>query len=318
MHVYRWDLDRTYLDTDIRSVRGMLRAALEQASEKRTIPGAAALLRGLIAADPSCRVSVISGSPTQMRAVLAEKLARDGIRVDSLILKDNLRNLRKGRFRALRGQVGYKLPKLLEQRVGLGAKVEETLFGDDTEVDALVYRLYAEAIAGRIDEGEVVRVMEAGGAYTDTVEQAIRALRRIGRADAVRDIFIHADVGVPLSRYRLLGRQVVPVHSWFQAAALLWVRKRLPAADVAIVAQACMLEANLDEEGFAGLLQDLVRRQRMTVDQVEGLLGEAPTLAPLAPHVRQALERLGRVPDFPPHADPPDFLGFLEAIAHAE
>ena len=41
VHVYRWDLDRTYLDTDIRSVRGMVRAALEQASEKRTIPGAA-------------------------------------------------------------------------------------------------------------------------------------------------------------------------------------------------------------------------------------------------------------------------------------
>lgn len=315
MHVYRWDLDRTYLDTDIHSVRGMVRAAFEQASEKRTIPGAAALLRGLIAADPSCRVSVISGSPTQMRSVLMEKLARDGVRVDSLILKDNLRNIRKGRFRAVRGQLGYKLPKLLEQRVGLGSKVEETLFGDDTEVDALVYRLYAEAVAGRIGEGELSRVMVAGGAYTDAVEQAIAALRRIGRAEAVSDVFIHADVGVPLARYRLLGRQVVPVHSWLQAAVLLWARGRLRASHVVDVAEACMAEAGLDEEGVAGLLQDLVRRRRLLPDPLRVLLAEAPGLAPLVAPVERALGRLGRIPDVPDYADPPDFLGYLRALA---
>src|SRR5690606_14012409 len=123
--IYRWDLDRTYLDTDITSVRGMVRAALEPAAEKRTIPGAGALLRGLITTDPACRVSVISGSPTQMREVLAEKLARDGVRVDQLVLKDNLGNLRRGRFRAIRGQVGYKLPQLFQLRIGLGSGVRE-------------------------------------------------------------------------------------------------------------------------------------------------------------------------------------------------
>ena len=35
---------------------------------------------------------------------------------------------------------GYKLPRLLQQQVGVGASVQETLFGDDSEVDALVYR----------------------------------------------------------------------------------------------------------------------------------------------------------------------------------
>jgi len=40
----------------------------------------------------------------------------------------------------------------------------------------------------------------------------------------------------------------------------------------------------------------------------------APALAPLAPTIEAALARLGRVPELAPHADPPDFLGFLRAI----
>jgi hypothetical protein len=51
-----------------------------------------------------------------MRAVLTEKLKLDGVEFDELVLKDNLRNLVRGRFKALRGQVGYKLPVLLESR----------------------------------------------------------------------------------------------------------------------------------------------------------------------------------------------------------
>ena len=79
MHIYRWDLDRTYLDTEIDSVRGLLRTALESAGEKKVIPGADALLRSLIRHDPDAMVCILSGSPRQMRGVLREKLALDGI-----------------------------------------------------------------------------------------------------------------------------------------------------------------------------------------------------------------------------------------------
>jgi hypothetical protein len=44
------------------------------------------------------------------------KLKLDGVEFDELVLKDNLRNLVRGRFKAMRGQVGYKLPVLLESR----------------------------------------------------------------------------------------------------------------------------------------------------------------------------------------------------------
>lgn len=314
MHVFRWDLDRTYLDTDITSVRGMIRTAFEQAAQKQSIPGAPALLRGLVDHDPGCRVAIISGSPIQMRDVLEEKLALDGIRFDALVLKDNLGNLRRGRFRAIRGQLGYKLPHLLEQRGGLGKGVRETLFGDDTEVDALVYALYAEAIAGRVSEDDLARVMEAGGAYPDSIDAALRALRRIGHADAVEDIFIHADRGIPLKAYRLMGERVIPVHSWFQAALVLWLRGRLGAAHVVEVARDCTNDDGMDEHALAALVQDLVRRRRIGPDAVRGLLDEAEGLASLGPIILQALDRLGPPPDAPPGRRRPDFLAFLRAI----
>ena len=264
MHVYRWDLDRTYLDTDIDSVRSMIRHAFEPASRKRCIPGAPALLRALIQADGSARVAIVSGSPTQLRAVLEEKLALDGIRFDSLVLKDNLANLRRGRLRAVKEQVGYKLPKLLRQRVGLGPAVRETLFGDDSEVDALVYAVYADAVAGRVGEDELARVMEVAGAYDDAVQEAVGALRQIEPTDAVEDIFIHAERGTPLRRFHLLGPRVVPVFSWFQAALILWTRHRLPPAGVLDVARATVDDGGLSDQAMAGLVQDLVRRGLVT------------------------------------------------------
>jgi phosphoribosylamine--glycine ligase len=45
--------------------------------------------------------------------------------------------------------------------------VRETLFGDDAEVDALVYSIYADAIAGRLHSEELARVLEAAGGYPE-------------------------------------------------------------------------------------------------------------------------------------------------------
>lgn len=286
MHIYRWDLDRTYLDTDIHSVRGLIRTAMETAEEKRTVPGAPALLRGLVDHNPTARVAILSGSPTQMREVLQEKLALDGIRVDSLVLKDNLRNLRRGRFRAIRGQLGYKLPQLLSLRLGHPHDAQETLFGDDSEVDALAYTLYADAISGRIEEPELRRIMRLGDAYQDQIDHAIRSLRRIPKNDAVEDVFIHVGRGLQLDAFDALGALVVPVFSWFQAALVLVHRGRLPSTAAEAVVRACRARGSGHPRAFVGLAQDVVRRGLCPAEVVtevfehnESLTAEADTLA---------------------------------------
>ena len=45
--IYRWYLDNTYLQTEFVSLRALVRTAFEGAEAKRTVPGAATLLREL-------------------------------------------------------------------------------------------------------------------------------------------------------------------------------------------------------------------------------------------------------------------------------
>lgn len=296
MHVYRWDLDKTYLETDFDSFRGLVRSATEPASEKVAVPGAPALLRGLSGL-PETRIFFLSGSPTQMREVLEEKLRLDGVRFESLTLKDNLGNLRRGRISAIRGQLGYKLPHLLQARVGMARQSRECLFGDDAEVDALVYTLYAEAVSGRLRSDELVRVMRMGGAYGDRVDAAVGALASIPTSDCVDRIFIRLARRHPSTRFAPLGSRVVPVHSWWQAALVLVEDGRLPEDAAAEVLADCMRAGALDAFAVAGLTQDIVRRRGCSVSTVERI--------PMDSGLQQAvLGVLRRVPD-PGPAQPP-------------
>src|SRR4029079_4417235 len=105
-----------------------------------------------------------------------QKLRLDGARWASLTLKPNLENLLRLRFRALRGQLGYKLPALLRRRAELahqrdlsGELIREVLLGDDAEADAFVYSLYADVCEGKVDGLTLAEVMRRGEAYEDTI-----------------------------------------------------------------------------------------------------------------------------------------------------
>src|SRR5499433_4025925 len=214
--IYRWDLDKTYLQTEFDTFRQLVRTAMQKASEKQAVPGAAALIRELRAQGDS-RLCIISGSPTQMRNVLEAKLKLDGVEWDELVLKDNVRNLLRGRFRALRGQVGYKLPVLLESRIRAPVEAEEVLFGDDAEADAFIYSLYADLIAGRVDPNALRKIVAAAELYKDETERLFQALRNISPADPVRRIFIHLDRLTPPASFSNFGPRVVPAFNYFQA-----------------------------------------------------------------------------------------------------
>ncbi len=308
MQVYRWDLDKTYLHTDIDSVRGLVRSAIEPARAKRAIPGAPALLRELARERPGWRprIFILSGSPTQMRPVLEQKLRMDGVRFDEFILKDNLGNLKRGRLRAVRGQFGYKLPQLLRGRIGLGGAVRESLFGDDAEVDALVYSVYADAIAGRIGASELSRVLAAAGAYPDSIVDALAALRKVATADAVDRIFIRLDRGRPLTVFEPLGSRVVPVRSWFEAALVLYGAGELSADAVTRIRAAVAIPDAELVAYFGGVLAGGYADQAA----MARLLGEVPP----DPMWAAAERELARGPfTYRPPAPPPG-VDYLEVL----
>ena len=307
MRVYRWDLDKTYLQTDFESVRGLMRSAVESARDKRAVPGAPTLLRELARERPGWRprVMLLSGSPTQMRPVLESKLRMDGIRFDRFILKDNLANLRRGHLRAMRDQFGYKLPHLLADRVGLGAAVRETCFGDDAEADAIVYSVYADAIAGRIASAELSRVLEAAGAYPHAIVEALSTLTRVARADAVDRIFLRLDRGEDRRDFAPLGTRVIPVRTWFEAGLVLCGSGEIDGEALARVYAACQLGEGDAREGVRRMLE------RGAVD----VPAARTALAPVAdPGLRSVLSLLdeGEWPYRPPAPAPG--MDYLELV----
>ncbi|HLT31653.1 MAG TPA: phosphatase domain-containing protein [Myxococcaceae bacterium] len=318
--IYRWDLDKTYLQTDFDTFRQLVRTAFQKAHEKRAVPGASALIRELHA-QGDARLSIISGSPRQMRAVLEEKLKLDGVVFDELVLKDNVGNLLRGRFRALRGQVGYKLPALLESRERAPIEAEEVLFGDDAEADAFIYSLYADLLAGRVDERILVQVLDRAEVYPDERERVLEIWKRMPTADPVRRIFIHLDRLTPPASFRRYGPRVVPIFNYFQAALVLMADGMLTAPQVARVAVELVQTAGYNLLSLANSFQDLLRRG-LPLQQVGDKLVEAlnapQTLSVLMRPGAEMLGAFGRrlsalgTPPTPPPVVSVDYLSLLD------
>ena len=284
-HVYRWDLDKTYLKTDFDTFRDLLRSAFEGAEKKQTVPGAAALLRELRKAEHA-RVCFISGSPRQMRRVLTRKLQLDGVEFDEFILKPNLTNLFKGRFRALRDQVGYKLPALLAGRAGLGENIRETCFGDDAEADAFVYSLYADLVAGRVDRAALDRVLELARVYPDDAARTHTLAESLPRGEAVSRIYIRLDRRSPTARFDRYGPRLVPVYNYFQAALVLYEDQRIDADALARIALDMIEKSDYTHDALRNSLQDLLRRGRLKL----------PTARGLGAHLAAGIPSLGALP----------------------
>ncbi|MFO0759097.1 MAG: hypothetical protein U0359_21575 [Byssovorax sp.] len=274
--IARWDLDKTYLRTDFDTMRDLVRTALERPDQKRTVPGAAVLLRELGRA--GVEIHILSGSPEQLRGRLEEKLRLDGARWASLTLKPNLENILRLRFRALRGQLGYKLPALLRRRCEMvsqvderGTLVREVLLGDDAEADAFVYSLYADVCEGKVDAEALAEVMRRGQAYEDTIRDAVRYASYVPKGPIVERILIHLDRQSSPADFRMYGGRVVPFYNYLQAAFVLHEDGRIPARAVLRVAQDLAYAHNFDSAALARSYLDLSRRGHVTGQGIPAL-----------------------------------------------
>lgn len=318
--IYRWDLDKTYLQTDFDSFRQLVKTAFQKAHEKRAVPGAAALIRELHS-NGNVKLCIVSGSPTQMRTVLIEKLKLDGVEWDELVLKDNLRNLVRGRFKALRGQVGYKLPVLLESRSRAPVDSEEVLFGDDAEADAFIYSLYADMVARRVSEPVVHRVLEAAEVYPDDIHRIMTQWQAMPIADPVRRIFINLDRLTPPAYFQRYGPRVVPVFNYFQAALVLMADRHLTAPQVLKVMFELVTTAGYNLLTLSNSFQDLLRRGLPIADVaqslVEALQGPAAVMNAVRPFpdilaaFTKRVAALGAMPTAPPPKEI-DYLSLLD------
>lgn len=221
--VFIWDLDKTYLRSEFSTLRGLIRTAFEPGRNKVAYPGAAALLKTLRRrSDGSLRpIFFVSASPPQIRERILEKFALDGIELDGIYFKDNLRNFRPGRFNRLREQMGYKLMALLDLRARLPTGAVEVTFGDDSENDPAVYAVYSEILQGRLRGVRLSRYLEKQGVKPDEATKIAWRSRRMPPRPPVRRIFITVHRDLDPRYYRRYGLDVVPTRNAFQAAVVL-------------------------------------------------------------------------------------------------
>ena len=210
--VFRWDLDKTYLKSEFDTLRDMMRIPFEKAEDKVAAPGVAALIRALresaLSRGRTVRVHFVSASPPQIGRAIRRKLELDGIVYDGIVFKNQLQRLMRGKFRHLREQVGFKLTELLKARRDEPPAAREYLFGDDWESDPLIYSLYADIVAGRVDTAELAAILRAVRVDPPLIEQAC-ALAARHRAGRGRGAHLHqpraAHAAGAAARLRRLG-----------------------------------------------------------------------------------------------------------------
>jgi hypothetical protein len=324
--IARWDLDKTYLRTDFDTLRDLVRTAIERPDQKRTVPGAAALLRELGRA--GVETHILSGSPEQLRSRIAEKLRLDGVKYASLTLKPNLENLLRLRFRALRGQLGYKLPALLLRRCEMGAQrsaagnlVQEVLLGDDAEADAFVYCLYGDICRGLVDEETLALVLKDGGAYDDSIRDCVNFAKYIEKGDVVERVLIHLDRQSSPSEFRAYGSRVVPFYNYLQAAFVLYEDGRIPPESVLAVATDLVIVQNFERSALARSYLDLCRRghlRGLRLDELSAALDRlvAVRRAPAASELVAMIDGIRQAERLEQSAAEPSPIDYRVLVSH--
>lgn len=267
-----WDIDKTYLDTQFSTIRGLMAIPFQFAIDKRSIPGAAALLRALRRGPGPTSALVplyfISGSPPELRGVIERKMTLEGVEFDGITFKDQLGLALRGRFRDIKSQIGYKLRALLRYRRELPDRAQWLLFGDDVEDDQEAFLLFG-AIIGGLQKQALETLLRAKRVNEGDIEEITELAESISRgADPVERIFIHLESGRPPEPSA--DPRVVHTRSFLQTAMVLASIGRIREDAVGAVVKDLRLR-QVEESTLAGHVADA--RDRLRVPEAIAQLG---------------------------------------------
>jgi len=299
--IYVWDIDKTYLATEIHSLSALLAVPFEFAIDKRNVAGTGALLRalrrgrvdfGLTAVNP---IYFVSASPPQLRRVIQRKMLIDGVEFDGISFKDQVHLVTRGQFGKLREQIGYKVSALLLNRRELPWTCSETLFGDDSESDALIYSIYGDIIAGRMRGDALIKTLLKHQVRREDALYIAGLADGLPERDLVDGIYINLEVRKDPNRFEGFSPIVVPSHDAFQAALRLFEDGHIGIEGVASVAEQLVVTLQRRPPSLLRSAADMVSRAAVSIETVASLW--------------TTLQRRGLAPDYfvvdASHATPP-------------
>jgi hypothetical protein len=260
--VFVWDIDKTYLNTNFDTFRGLLRTAFEKAFQKINVPGTATLIKALEDSNrpKALPLYFISASPPQMEAKIYQKMLIDGVKPYGIFFKDNLKNFRPSKFRRLKQQVGFKIQALLELRLKIKKRVKMVVFGDDSESDAVVYSLFSDICQRRLPNPEILSVLEALHVLPEQRDRIVKLQEQIEVEDPIERIYINLVADTDPDYYRKFGRRVLATFTTFQLALDLFQEKRITSESLVMVAKDMIFNYGFTSEEIGKSLQDLDKR----------------------------------------------------------
>jgi hypothetical protein len=224
---YIWDIDKTWLDTRISQVKGMLKIPFEFAIDKRALPGTTALLHAL-REGPTGRehrpLYFITASPPFIRKSIERKMLLDGIEFDGVTYKDQIEVFRRRQFGSLREHTAFKLGALLLLARAFPAGTDVYMFGDDAERDPLIYSMFADICAGRLRGDSLIAAQLGLGALPEYARDVATLADSVPARERVRGIHINLVREADGSRIRECDSRVVGYPSAGAAARYLCER----------------------------------------------------------------------------------------------
>ena len=244
-----WDLDKSFLDTPFEELSELVKIPLQTAEERKSVVGAAELSRAL--QENGNSLAFVSGSPELLRGVIEEKFRLERLKIESLTLKDPLRELARGRGLSNRSQFAYKLRSLLSVPGLINQQL--ILFGDDFEIDPEVYYCFAQILSGQYTLSDLRQILIGCGCSDRSINTLISQAVLIRENALVKRIFIRRAAS---SRQNLhhLSSLIVHVDSWYQAALVLYLEELITKEEVFAIQSAC----GLSDFSVGGLFQSLV------------------------------------------------------------
>lgn len=216
-----WDLDKTYLDTRFESFRSLLRIPFEGAEKKHSYRSAASFLQAFthgLKSHAEVNLTFITASPPLLRKNIWKKFALDGLDVDALILKNASRNIWRRQFVLLRNHFVYKLGHLL-YLADLNPDWRFFCFGDDWEMDLLIYVAFRDLLAGELSIEDLGSLARQTRLEDDTLAFLLRVAERVAGSGQEVMVFLHRVRYRPLRFFQVAGRGILAFDSYLQLAA---------------------------------------------------------------------------------------------------
>lgn len=273
--VYIWDLDKTYLDTSIDSLSGLLHTIFEKAFTKKNVPGTPDLIRSLARYrkkhfnEQDFPLFFVSASPPQMESKVYEKFLIDDIHPIGMFYKDNLRNLAPKKILFLRKQIGYKVQSLLQLRTRLAKNVRMICFGDDSESDATIYNLFSDICARRHTETQLTTLLDDLGVNYMQIDEILRLQNIINIQDPVEKIYINLATDTDPEYYLKYGRRTLPTYNSFQVALDLVQDQRLSLEELGFIVDGLIEKYDFSGDLLVQAFEELIRRRILGLSSYE-------------------------------------------------